>query len=302
MQVRFQTLDVFTRARFGGNQLAVVLDAQGVSDAEMQAIAAEFNIAETTFLLPPENPANTARVRIFTPGAELPFAGHPNVGTAVAVARLGTLFGKPVPRERVCFEQLAGLVPLDITWEDGEPVAATLSAPRPFMLAELVPVAAVAASVGLPEAAVVIHQHAPVVAGCGTRFLFAALSDRATLAAAKPRTEVLEPLLRSTQTVGIHLHCPGAQPGLDCETRMFAPLHGIPEDPATGSANVALVGLYAACDPAADLDLSLAIGQGDDMGRPSRLAASATKRGGIVTETRIGGGAVPVMEGVLRLS
>ena len=96
MQRRFMTLDVFTRDRFGGNPLAVVLDAEGLDGKTMQTIASEFNLSETTFVLPPEDETHTARVRIFTPRSELPFAGHPNVGTAFAVARQGQLFGRPL--------------------------------------------------------------------------------------------------------------------------------------------------------------------------------------------------------------
>src|SRR6266480_161287 len=117
MQLQFQTVDVFTSDRFAGNPLAVVLNAEGLSTPQMQAIAAEFNLAETTFVLPPKEAAHTAEVRIFTPKAEMPFAGHPNVGTAFVLARAGESYGRAIPGDRLVFEERAGLVPLELTRE-----------------------------------------------------------------------------------------------------------------------------------------------------------------------------------------
>ena len=128
MQIDFVTVDVFTTAKFGGNPLAVVLDARGLASAQMQAIAAEFNLAETTFVLPPQDPANTAQVRIFTPRAEMPFAGHPNVGTAfVLAARVLAAQGKAA-KAPMLFEEKAGLVRLDLIEEGGAVVGAKLKA------------------------------------------------------------------------------------------------------------------------------------------------------------------------------
>src|SRR3954470_2666336 len=132
MKVPFQTVDVFTDRKFGGNPLAVFPDARGLSTEQMQSIAAEFNLAETTFVLPPQDPKNTAQVRIFTPKSEMPFAGHPNVGTAFVLARMGR------PGDRFVFEEKAGLVPLDLTREDGVVVAARLAAPQPLTLVDTV--------------------------------------------------------------------------------------------------------------------------------------------------------------------
>src|SRR5436190_20791764 len=139
MNVPFQTVDVFTDRKFGGNPLAVIPDARGLSTEQMQAIAAEFNLAETTFVLPPADPAHTAHVRIFTPKSEMPFAGHPNVGTAFVLARLGKTKG-----ERLVFEEKAGLVVMDLTYEAGAIVAARLAAPQPFALGETIPAELVA--------------------------------------------------------------------------------------------------------------------------------------------------------------
>src|SRR5882757_5764255 len=130
MKPAFITVDVFTDRKFGGNPLAVIPDARGLSTEQMQSIAAEFNLAETTFVLPPEDPAHTAHVRIFTPKAEMPFAGHPNVGTAFVLARLGECHGRRITGDRLVFEEKAGLVPLDLTREQGAVVAARLAAPQ----------------------------------------------------------------------------------------------------------------------------------------------------------------------------
>ena len=225
MKVPFQTVDVFTDRKFGGNPLAVIPDARGLSSEQMQSIAAEFNLAETTFVLPPQDPKNTAQVRIFTPKSELPFAGHPNVGTAFVLARLGR------SGERFVFEEKAGLVPLDLTRENGAVVAARLAAPQPLTLGETVEPTIVAQAVGLAPADIVGQ---PVIASTGNNFLFAEVGSREVLKAASYNVEVFRRHLPMERTVGVHLYVAGA----DIQSRMFAPLFGVPEDPATGSANV----------------------------------------------------------------
>ena len=301
MKIAFQTVDVFTDTRFGGNPLAVIPDATGLDTAQMQAIAAEFNLSETTFVLPPRDPAHTAHVRIFTPRAELPFAGHPNVGTAFALARAGTCHGRAIAGDRLAFEEIAGLVPLDLGRENGAVVSARLAAPRPLALGDTIEPEAVAAMVGLEPADIVTARHPPVIASCGIDFLYVELASRAALARAAVRTDRLAEHLPMVRAVGVHLYVPVEEDGLAIQSRMFAPLHGVPEDPATGSANVTLIGLLAHVRPERDLDLSLVIGQGFDMGRPSRLEASAEKKEGRVLVTRIGGRCVPVLSGTIDL-
>ena len=132
MRLQFQTVDVFTGTQFVGNPLAVVLNAEGLSTGQMQAIAAEFNLAETTFVLPPRDAAHTAEVRIFTPRSEMPFAGHPNVGTAFVLARAGSSYGRPVGGDRVIFEEKAGLVPIEILREGAIVVGSKLASPQPL--------------------------------------------------------------------------------------------------------------------------------------------------------------------------
>jgi len=288
MKVPFQTVDVFTDRKFGGNPLAVIPDARGLTGEQMQSIAAEFNLAETTFVLPPQDPKHTAHVRIFTPRSELPFAGHPNVGTAFVLARLGRA------GNRFVFEEKAGLVPLDLTRENGTVVAARLAAPQPLTLGETVSAEIVAQAVGLPIAAIVGQ---PVIASTGNNFLFAELRSRETLKAASYNIEVFRKHLPMERTVGVHLYVTAPE----IQTRMFAPLFGVPEDPATGSANVTLIGLLALRDPRADLTLSKTIGQGVDMGRPSVLEATAAKKAGKVIATYIGGRCVTMLSGTIEI-
>ncbi len=293
MLFEFVTVDVFTDRRFGGNPLAVLPDASGLTSAQMQAIAGEFNLSETTFVLPPKDAAHSAEVRIFTPRAELPFAGHPNVGTAFVLARRGH------PHDPLLFEEEAGLVPLELLHEGGAPVGARLTAPRPLSRGAEITPDIVAAACSLAADDIETRHHAPGIASCGTAFIFAELKTRRALAAARPQAEIFARSFPIDGATGIHLYVREEAGGIDLRARMFAPLHGVPEDPATGSANVALAGLLASLRPEPDLDLHWRIAQGVEMGRPSLLDASAVKRGGRVTETRIGGSCVAVMSGTI---
>lgn len=299
MQVEFVTVDVFTDRRFGGNPLAVVLNAQGLAGAQMQAIAGEFNLAETTFVLPPQDAAHTAQVRIFTPRAELPFAGHPNVGTAYVLARQGQSYGGAVG-DPLVFEEKAGLVRLDLLRDGAMIVGARLTPPQPLTRGDDVAPAIVAAACALDVADIATANHAPCIASCGIPLVFAELQSRAALAKARPRADVFAEHLQMERTTGVLIYVRDAD-GFDAQVRMFAPLYGVPEDPATGSANVALVGLLASLRPERDLTLSLRISQGVDMGRPSLLEAAAEKRGGKLASLSIGGRCVTMMRGTIEL-
>jgi trans-2,3-dihydro-3-hydroxyanthranilate isomerase len=304
MRLNFVTVDVFTDQAFGGNPLAVVLDGSGLTSVEMQAIAGEFNLAETTFVLPPKDPSHTAQVRIFTPRAEMPFAGHPNVGTAFALAREGTCHGRPVGAASMIFEELAGLVPMEMISKGGTVIGARLAAPQPLALGETVAPEIVAEACGLAAGDIETRHHAPRLASCGATFVFTELKTRRALAAAQPRSEVFARHLPREKANGVHLYVQAADGefgDIDIQCRMFAPRHGIYEDPATGSANVALIGLLAALRPEPDLRLEKTIAQGVDMGRPSRLEARADKIAGTVTATFIGGTCVPMMRGTLEI-
>jgi trans-2,3-dihydro-3-hydroxyanthranilate isomerase len=297
MQIEFVTVDVFTDRRFGGNPLAVVPDGRGLTTAEMQNIAAEFNLSETTFVLPPQDASHTAQVRIFTPKSEMPFAGHPNVGTAFALAVRGNAHGRAIG-DQLIFEENAGLVPLELVKEGVTVIGARLTAPQPLSRGVDVPVGIVAEACAIVRDDIETKHHLPCVAGCGVNFVFAEVKSRQALAAARPRAEIFAK--HFAENVGIHLYLRDTGE-VDIRARMFAPLDGVPEDPATGSANVALAGLLAKLRPEPDLNFELRIVQGVEMGRPSRLEASAEKRGGRVMQTRIGGRCVPVMRGTIEI-
>lgn len=299
MIIRYETVDVFTQQAFGGNPLAVVSDARGLSDSQMQHIANEFNYSETTFVLPPEDPAHTANVRIFTPQTEIPFAGHPNVGTAFVVARHGEAFGKPVGTA-VAFEEAAGLVKLDLLREESATVGARLQAPQPLSVGDAFDPDIVAKACGLSLVDLDVSTRPPQNASAGMSFIIARVKSRAALAQATPRLDVFMDHIPMEQSVGIHLYTYDSDRA-DIETRMFAPLFGVPEDPATGSANVALIGYLAHLDPAPEMVLEQRISQGVDMGRPSLMTAAAHKEKGSVTQTFIGGACVPVMNGEINL-
>jgi len=257
----------------------------------MQALAAEFNLSETTFVLPPEDPAHTARVRIFTPRTELPFAGHPNVGTGYVLAQAG--------RDRdgvLVFEESAGLVEIQVDRSaDGSVSGAVIAAPQPLSLGPCLPTDVVSACAGLDPAEVVVAAHPPVLASVGTEFVIAevlgAALGRATPDVSRFRREIAgRPALNGR--FGLHLYaCEGDR----IRTRMFAPLAGIPEDPATGSANAALAALLLS--RTADAEARYAIVQGVEMGRPSLLRATARRGSDGGIRATVGGGCVPVLRG-----
>jgi trans-2,3-dihydro-3-hydroxyanthranilate isomerase len=301
VKVQFQTVDVFTDRQFGGNPVAVISDARGLSDLQMQAIANEFNLAETTFVLPPTNPAHTARVRIFTPRAEMPFAGHPNVGTAFVLAHQSLVCGASFEHENMIFEEIAGLVPMTIDIVDGEVIGASLAAPQQFKVVRAIDATLVAQACSLEPEAVKTSRHSPCIASCGAPFVIAELLDREALRRAQPRMDVFMSQLPRDEATGIHLYVEHSEEGAQFQSRMFAPLHGVFEDPATGSANVALIGLLAHLRSERSLRLEAVIGQGIDLGRPSVLRAVAEKRDGVVSSTYIGGGCEAVMSGWIDL-
>jgi trans-2,3-dihydro-3-hydroxyanthranilate isomerase len=309
MQVEFVTVDVFTERQFGGNPLAVVPDGRGLTAAQMQVIAAEFNLSETTFVLPPRAAGHTAQVRIFTPRAELPFAGHPNVGTAFVLGRTApsgdaaniACAAAATSGDTLVFEEAAGLVHLDLIRTKGEVVGARLAAPQAFAIGAEIEAAITAEACALAPDDIDVTAHRPCAASCGMPLVFAQLRSRATLAAARPRADVFASSLPVELAAGLFLYVRSAE-GSEVEARMFGPLHGIAEDPATGSAGIALVGLLAHLRPEMDLTLATTIRQGEDMGRPSRMQASAEKRAGKVVATFIGGTCVAVMRGTIDLA
>jgi len=198
MQLDYMTVDVFTDRQFGGNPLAVVTNAQGLATEQMRSIAAEFNLAETAFVLPPRDPSHTAEVRIFTPRAELPFAGHPNIGTAFVLARLGGTYGRAVG-EPLMFEEKAGLVRLERIRDGDAVTGARLSAPQILKRGKDVAPDVVAAACAVAPGDIETANHDPCVASCGVGFVLAELKSRPSLAAAQPRAEAFAKHLPADQ-------------------------------------------------------------------------------------------------------
>ena len=298
MERRFVTADVFTGQMFGGNPLAVVLDATGLTAAQMQAIATEFNYSETSFVLPPRAAGHTAQVRIFTPRSEVPFAGHPNVGTAVVLARHLEAQGA-APVEHFIFEQAAGLVPVRLLRAGTTVVGAELQAPEPLSVRSSVSAEDAAACLSLAVSDVSLAAHPPQVVSVGLPFLVAELTTRDALRRARAQLDSHERVLRPIGTDAVLAYTRGTADG-ELHARMFAPLDGIAEDPATGSAAAATIALLAALRPERNADATWRVEQGVDMGRPSLLLGRTVKRDGRVTAVYVGGGVVPVMSGVLQ--
>jgi trans-2,3-dihydro-3-hydroxyanthranilate isomerase len=302
MSVRFVTADVFTDRTFGGNQLAVFPDAGRIDPSLMQSIAREFNFSETTFVLPAADPKHTARVRIFTPGGELPFAGHPTVGTAHVLAAIGVirLTGESTS---IVFEEGAGPVPVTIRAKRGIPVFAQLTAAKRPEIGPAPPSRTdLARMLSLDPAAVRGEAFSPEVVSCGIPFLLVPLVDRAAVAAARIKLDVFEQVLGGSLTSEVFVFAEGGErPGSNIRARMFAPRIGVPEDPATGSAAVALAAYLAARVPQRDGTFRWVVEQGFEMGRPSILEAEADKVGGLVVATRVGGSTVIVTEGTMSL-
>jgi trans-2,3-dihydro-3-hydroxyanthranilate isomerase len=306
MMRRYVTVDVFTDRMFGGNPLAVVLDAAGLSAREMQAIALEFNYSETTFVLPPETPANTAKVRIFTPRIEVPFAGHPNVGTAFVLAR-NSPFGAAAAASAggvFLFEEAAGLVAMKLLREHGDTVGAELQAPETLSRRSVVPREAAAACLSLDAADIATHVHPPQVISVGLPFLAVELSSRAALGRSKPDFAAHADLLPLDGADAVFAYW-REESSVTAETvlhaRTFSPLDGVIEDPATGSACAAAIALLTSFMSADRAEFAWRIHQGVDMGRPSLLLGRTTKSHGAVTATHIGGRCVTVFEGTLDL-
>jgi trans-2,3-dihydro-3-hydroxyanthranilate isomerase len=296
MQRRYVTVDVFTDRAFGGNPLAVVLDADGLSTEQMQAIATEFNYSETTFVLPPREAGHDAHVRIFTPTAEIPFAGHPNVGTAFVLASRAAR-----APERLLFEEKAGLVPLAILKSGGRVIGAELTAPQPLKRSTAFSSEKAAACISLSAADIRTDRHVPHIVSVGMPFLVAELASREALRRAKPDATGFADALPCDGAFAIYFYTrdvPASESPFDLQARMFFPgTSGLTEDPATGSATVAAAALLADIDSTGAVELKLRIGQGFDMGRPSLLLTRVAKRGGKIVAAHVGGGCVTMMEG-----
>lgn len=297
----FHTLDVFTDTRFGGNPLAVFPDARGLSAEQMQRICREFNLSETVFVLPPEHASHARRVRIFTPGRELPFAGHPTVGTAFLLAATGMI---PLTEgeTHIVLGEGVGPVPVTISVEDGKPVSAQLTAAKPPEFRSEVPRPRdLAAALSLDESDLVTREFAAEAVSCGIPFLIAPLASRAAVSRARLDRVTFERVLAGAWAREIYLFDARAVTTGDAiRARMFAPDLGIGEDPATGSAGASLAA-YLAKRATDGAPLSWTVEQGFEMGRPSILSLSAELTGGTISAVRVAGKSVLVSNGSMRV-
>jgi len=290
----FETYDVFTDQRFAGNPLAVVMDARGLSDEEMQTITREFNLAETSFVLPPEDASNAARVRIFTPGYEMPFAGHPTVGTAIAIARSRGLSGE------IKLELNIGVFPVIVETQSDGGFAEFQNPNLPQENGSPPAVEAIEAALSLPAGSIDIGAHKPRRIGAGVDFIYGK-APIDVVRSARVNSAAWD-ALKLEQIVGVYLYAEGGEDkDAAYHARMFAPDAGIIEDPATGSAAAALPGQIALSENLSDGDHHWVIEQGFEMGRPSQINARVMIANGAVNAVHIGGHVVAVQKGQIFL-
>ena len=299
MRYQYYICDVFTDTRFGGNQLAVLPKADGLSVEQMQQIAREFNFSESTFVLPAEK-GHSRKIRIFTPTTEVPFAGHPNIGTAFVLAAAGE-FGRIETSITVTFEEKAGLVPVFVQRRAESVLWCELQAPESLSIGQTISRDLLASAVSLRLDDIVTKTHSPQVASVGLPFLFAELRDSAALARARVVMDGLDAVVAAGVTPPDVFLYTYSEDEFDVRARMFAPLSGVLEDPATGSANCTLAGLLAHYSEMDSGSLKWRIAQGVEMGRPSVLEARSEKDQGTVVATWVGGTSVLVGEGFIEI-
>ena len=298
MDYRYYTCDVFTQRPFSGNPLAVFPDAEGISDAQMQQIARELNLSETVFVLPPEGPEHDVRVRIFTPGREMPFAGHPTLGTAWVLCHLGRHALDAVESTLVLGENV-GPVPVRLRAEAGVLQSAELSVAKLPEFFEAPPLEALAEMTGLTASDFDVQRYPPRFASCGAVFLVAVLKSPEALARIAARADAFARWLADQPSQDFWLAAPTANGRW--QARMFAPLQGIPEDPATGSAAAAFAGYLGDVEQRGDGTHAWDVDQGLEMRRPSELHIEIDRAAGRSTAVRVRGSAVMVSEGRMRL-
>ena len=296
MKYTFHIVDVFSSTPFGGNQLAVLPDAVGISTEGMQKIAHEFNFGETTFVLPKNDPANTCRVRIFTPRVELDFAGHPSVGTACALVMKQALGSGNNPI-RLTLEENVGPVTVDVAQQNGgfhgkltlsRKIEAPAGAPSPAELAAVLSV----------EPAQVNQVF---FAGAGVPFCFAQLSSNEAVDRATMNRAAWTATLSRAWAPQLYFFAGDLREGGKLYARMFAPAMGIEEDPATGAACAALVGALASKHDFGGAAYRLSIQQGVSMGRRSEIEAEARKSGSVVTSVSVAGATTYIASGEIEV-
>lgn len=304
MRLPYHVLDVFTEQRFGGNPLAVVLDADELDSARMQTIAREFNLSETVFVLKPQGAAHSARVRIFTPAVEMPFAGHPTVGAGVLIAELkAATAGNGGGDALVVLEEEIGIVRVGVRLTAGRAGFAEFDAPKLPVDGGSVPSAdRLAAALSLIPAEIGFENHRPTRFGAGNTFIFVPVASLEAIAKARVAMQHWDAMWKGQSALGAFLYCRQTVHTTSAfHARLFAPDSGVPEDPATGSAVAAFAGVVQRFDELTDGQYKRTIEQGFEMGRPSRIELSMEVDGGRLTAVRIGGHAVRVADGTIEV-
>lgn len=302
MRLSYSTLDVFTDRRFGGNPLAVVHGAGGLTDEQMQAIAREFNLSETVFVLPAENLAHSARVRIFTPMKELPFAGHPTVGTAALLAE--NKFGQGRDADAlIVLEEGIGTLRVGVRLRKDQAPFAEFDAPKvPIEAGTLPPVDILAAGLGLIPSEIGFENHKPVCYAAGNAFAFVPIASLEAIGRARVNGSYWASAFSQQGLVGAYLYTRQCEHNTSSfHVRMFAPDAGVPEDPATGSAAVCFAGVIARFDRLPDGTHRRMIEQGFEMNRPSFVSLVLSIEGQALDNVRIGGHCVRVSEGTIEV-
>lgn len=301
-QYQFYTADVFTDEIFGGNQLAVFPQATGLNSQQMQKIAAEFNYSETVFVLPPETPQGTRKLRIFTPGTELPFAGHPTVGTAYVLTEIGEISAEQEDFS-IIFEEGVGLIPVNIKTNNKRPIYTELTAAQlPEFQSDISPISDLALILGIDPQEITNNPYAPQAVSCGVPFLFIRVKNREILGKIAFNRDHWQRILSQRWASSIYVFCNDPERnGSHWRSRMFAPAMGILEDPATGSAATALGGYLGTRETLTEGTLHWRIEQGFEMGRPSILEIFVDKKQGKIRQIRVGGASVLVSKGTMTI-
>lgn len=303
MPLDYHVLDVFTDTRFGGNPLAVVLAADGLDGSVMQCIAREFNLSETVFVLKPQNKVHTARVRIFTPIAELPFAGHPTVGTAVLLAAIKSASQPGAGDALVVLEAPIGILRVGVRMRTDAPAFAEFDAPKlPEESGELPPVDLLGAALSLIPAEIGFENHRPSKFAAGNTVAFVPVASLDAIAKARVASQHWDDCMKGQGLLGAYLYCrQTVHTTSSFHARFFCPDFGVPEDPATGSAAVGFAGSVHRFDALPDGLHKRVIEQGFEMGRPSLITLSLQVVRGNLEAVRIGGHAVRVAAGKIEV-
>lgn len=302
MTYKFYTLDVFTDQLFRGNQLAVIPSAEGLDDQTMQKIAAEFNFSETVFVFSPTNPKTHQRLRIFTPTEEIPFAGHPTIGTAFLLAEINSipLQGKET---KIIFEEGVGEIEVKVKAENNQPVYAELKTTfKPEFKENTTKIADLAQILGLNPEEIQFKDYQPLAVSCGLPFLFIPVTNFDTLAKARVNLQSWQEILSQSWAPHLYLFCGVGGNKNKWRVRMFAPGLGITEDPATGSGAAAFAAYLTTYEPNPNGNYEWIIEQGVEMGRPSQLYTYCDQENGNITEIRVGGACVLVSQGEINLT